>query len=117
MINEPGSIRMHPTVHEGATLLQPQQGATLLQPQIGVQITAAALIDEDGSPTGATYQWQRSSSLNRAVGRHHPADGHDGDRVDYIHATAGGDGRRHRQVPAGCGELHRGRAAVGVRRP
>ena len=59
-INEPGSIRMHYTEHADSTLLQPQ---------IEVEITAADLMDEDGSPatptiTGATYQWERSSSLN-----------------------------------------------------
>ena len=57
-INEPGSIKLHPTGYAGATLLQPQ---------IGVQITSHMLMDEDGDSaavTGATYQWQRSSSMN-----------------------------------------------------
>ena len=63
-VNEPGSIRMRPTDHDGATLLQPQ---------IGVGITAAALMDEDGTPAPgistdngevATYKWQRSSGPN-----------------------------------------------------
>ena len=58
-VNEPGSIRMHYTEHAASTLLQPQ---------IEVPITAAGLMDQDGTPapgiTGATYQWQRSSGAN-----------------------------------------------------
>ena len=57
-VNEDGSLRMHHTAHAASTLLQPQ---------IGVEITAAALTDEDGDAggvTGATYKWQRSSGAN-----------------------------------------------------
>ena len=65
-VEEEGSIKLRPMVQDNG-----EDVVTLLQPQVGVVITAASLMDPDGSSTvrtaaaittGIAYKWYRTSS-------------------------------------------------------